>query len=209
MNWKNNFFNKLLLMSFIFVQLFLLGIKANCQEINGFSINSKQNNFDILLPKSTIPWLKTVSATFVCNGKEYNTTVLKSEGITLKTSNCTFGKGETAVWRFSHPQDQLAFRLELSNYNTSDWLSVDGWVENRSGKKITMNEIRLLDSKNGFLLAGDPNKWRVLSGSTDNLVWTGEVLKQPDNQIKSRQIMGLWNSASELMDDAAILRRVR
>ncbi len=197
MNWEKIFFNKLSFLSFIFILLFLPGIKANCQEINGFSINSKQNNFDILLPKSKIPWLKTVSATFVCNGKEYNTTVLKSEGITLKTSSCTFGKGETAVWRFSHLQDQLAFGLELTNYNTSDWISVDGWVENRSGKKITLNEIRLLDSKNGFLLAGDPNKWRVLSGSTDNLVWTGEALKQPDNHIKSRQIMGLWNSESD------------
>ena len=196
MKWKSSFRYRLSFMSLILILLFLLGTKGNCQEIEGFSINSKQNNFDILLPKSNIPWLKSVSATFVCNGKEYNTAVLKSEGIILKLSSGTFGKGKTAVWRFSHPKDQLTFGIELSNDNSSDWVSVNGWVENRSGKKITLNEIRCLDSKNGFLLAGDPNKWRVLSGSTDNLVWTGEVLKQFDDQIKSRLIMGLWNSES-------------
>ena len=196
MKWKNKFHYNLLFLSFVFIQLFWFGIKSNCQQIKGFSINNVQNNFDILIPKSNIPWLKSVSASFVCNGKEYNISELKSEGISIKLSTGTFGKGETAVWRFSHPEDQLFFGLELSNDNSSDWLTVNGWVENRSDKKITLNGIRVLDSKSGFILDGDPDKWRVLSGSTDNLVWTGEVLTQDNDQVKSRLIMGLWNSES-------------
>lgn len=164
------------------------------EKIKGFSIDKDQGSFDVLDPKTNTAWLKEVSATFVCNGKEYSTKELKSENVTIKSGEWTFGKGRTAAWTFSHLEDQLAFGLELTCYDTSAWVSVNGWVENRSGGKVTLNTIRLLQTKNGFQLGGNPAKWRVLSGSTDRLVWTGEALKQPGNSIRARLIMGLWNS---------------
>lgn len=178
----------------LFIPFFLINLSGTGQEIKGFLIDKSRNSFDVVDPATRNAWLKKVSATFVCNGNEYNTATLHSEGISLKGTSGTFGKGKTLVWRFSDPKDQLSFGLELTSYDASDWLTVNGWVENRSSKKITVNTIRLLETPNGFQLGGNPDKWRVLSGSTDNLVWTGEALKQPGSEIKSRLIMGLWNS---------------
>jgi hypothetical protein len=178
----------------LFILLFLINLSGTGQEIKGFLIDKSLNSFDVVDLTTSNAWLKKVSATFVCNGKEYNTAALKSEGISLKGSSGTFGKAKTLVWKFSEPKDLLSFGIELTSYDNSDWLTVNGWVENLSGKRITVNTIRLLDTPNGFQLGGNPDKWRVLSGSTDNLIWTGEALKQPGSEIKSRLIMGLWNS---------------
>jgi hypothetical protein len=196
MNSKNTDMKRFILIFTIFIPLCFIGLGTIGQELKGFLIAKNRNTFDVLHPATNKVWLKSISATFVCNRKEYNSTTLKSESITNKTGELTFGKSKTLVWKFSHPEDKLAFGLELTSYDDTDWLTVNGWVENRSGKKITLNSIRILDSKSGFQLDGNPDKWRVLSGSTDNLVWTGEALKQPGSTIKSRLIMGLWNSES-------------
>jgi hypothetical protein len=188
----NNMTNKILIL-FIFSFLFGSNIHAN-EKFKTFLINKEQGTFDILDPKNNTVWLKEVTATFVCNNKEYNTAALISDGFTLKNSESTFGKGKTVMWKFSNLQDQFAFGLELTSYDASDWVTVNGWVENRSGKNITLNAIRLLDTKNGFQLTGNLEQWRVLCERTDNLVWTGEKLKQTGNSIKARLIMGLWNS---------------
>ena len=186
--------NKILVISLLTI---ILQFNVYSEERNKtFLINNKQNTFDVLNPKNNMVWLKTVSTTFVCNGKDYNTKTLKADGIIVKTVESAFGKGKTTVWKFSDSHARLAFGLELTNYDNSDWLTLNGWVENRSDKKVALNSIRLLESENGFQLPGNQNNWRILSGSTDNLVWTGDLLKQPDSDIKSRLIMGLWNSES-------------
>ncbi len=179
--------------------LILISFKGYSQNtIKVFQINEAAGVFQISDKNTGALWFSEISAGFRCNGELFLLKDLVSESQKVSESNSTFGKGEKLSWQLHHPAKELKFGLELISYNENNWITINGWVENQSNQKVTLDGITLFQTEKGILSGESQEKWRVLCGSTDKLQWTGESLKDEKDAINARLMMGLWNSGTNL-----------
>lgn len=181
------------------LQMIAISLNSYAQKsINGFQVHDDSGFFEIQDNNSGAILFSEISAGFSCNGAFYRLKDLVSESITICEINSTFGEGEKLTWQLFHPVMKLKFGLELISYTNNGWITINGWVQNLSSQKVTLNDIQLLDTEKGILSGENPENWRVLCGSTDKLLWTGEALKNEKDAINARSLMGLWNSKTNL-----------
>lgn len=181
--------------------ILITGISLNSyaqKSINGFKIHDDSHFFEIKDKNSGAILFSEITAGFSCNGAFYRLNDLVSESAIVSKTKSIFGKGEMLTWKLFLPSKKIRFALELISYPENNWLTVNGWVQNLSNQKITLNAIQLFDAENGILSGENQEYWRVLCGSTDKLHWTGESLKDVKDAIYARSMMGLWNSKTNL-----------
>ncbi len=181
---------------------------VNCQkrinsgkitEFKMFDRNSKIFKFTDKL--SGEEWIKSSKVVFYCNGIAYSADNMLLEGMYAKPVESTFGKGLKNTCVFS-ADDNLRFGVEAITYDTTNWISINGWVENAGKKMITLDRIRLLDAPGGFALGGNTDNWRVLEGSSEQLSWIGKSREAGKEALTGRSVIALY---SEDTGDEAVL----
>ena len=99
----------------------------------GVDITERTGASRFLALKSAFPWVGKTEAVFVCDGVEHRSREMISRGVVESATTKTFGPASTLRWRLAKPGLlSLRFGLELSFYPDRPWLTVQGWVENRS-----------------------------------------------------------------------------
>ncbi|MDO6605648.1 glycoside hydrolase family 36 protein [Arenibacter palladensis] len=175
--------------------LLIMSYNAIGQQISGsFSVDQSAKTFQVGREKSGETWFAKATAGFKFNGQWVLLKDLESKKVKRTTAPSTFGMGDKLVWTFVHPAEKIEFHLEFISYPDQDWLTINAFVANNGNNQITLDAIRLMDTDMGFHSGGNWEDWRVLSGTTDDLKWTGEELVNEGDRITARTQMGLWNA---------------
>jgi hypothetical protein len=184
---------------FFVLQITAISLNSNAQKsVKGFQIHDDSGFFEIKDKETGANLFSEITAGFSYDGKFYLLTDLVSESMIVSETKSTFGKGMMLTWKLLLPSKKMRFALELISYPDNNWLTINGWVQNLSSQKIILNAIQLFNTEKGILAGENQENWRVLCGSTDKLLWTGEALTKEKNAINARLTMGLWNSKSNL-----------
>jgi len=159
-------------------------------QIEMFNQNSKKFKFTNKLTGEE--WIESDKVIFFCNGKAYSTDSLPLEGMYIERVVSTFGRGIKNTCVFTS-ENHLRFGVETITYDTTNWISINGWVENTETEVITLDRVQLLDAPEGFVLGGNTDNWRILRGSSEQLSWIGESRAAGRSVLTGRSVIALYS----------------
>lgn len=167
--------------------------QADTNKVSEFEMfDQKTKTFEFTDRFSNEKWLTDSKVVFYCNGVSYSVDDLPLEGMYTETVESTFGKGLKNRCVFSAGEN-LRLGVEVITYDTTNWISVNGWVENTGKEVLVFDRARLLDAAGGFLLGGDTDNWRVLEGSSEQLSWIGKSREAGKKALTGRSVMALFS----------------
>lgn len=167
--------------------LSILSVLPLCGQ-NGF--------FNVVDPVSKSNIITHAKTVFVCDGKSYSTSDLKLFKQSESVVSSTLGSGNLHRYKYKS-DDGLEFWVDFILYKDNSWTTINGWVKNTTNHSITFNNVTLLDALNMPNVSGDWKQTRVLCGTTDKLVWLGDVLNEKDKHLSARSFTCLYNKESK------------